>query len=161
MADGLSHEKSCCFKQWLLEIETWNTSAACTCSAKTGLFRNVELFLASTVFICWQDLVPLVPALNVSDSNTTQSPVVKIWPKCQQFIISQYVIPDVLHSLAYAYSFYLLRLARSEQLPTLMERVSLTQMPFQSHTTNSDVYEVSICQRKIFLFQVDVHWQCL
>lgn len=76
-------------------------------------------------------IIPLTPAKPLNGSNGTV-PEPPIYPQCRAFLVSQYIIPDVLHSLAYVYSFYLLRFAQSEQLTVLMERVFLHTSPTQT-----------------------------
>lgn len=44
---------------------------------------------------------------------------------CKTYIISEYIIPDIFHSLAYIVSFLMLRNAQSEHLNMLIEKVFL------------------------------------
>ncbi|XP_033097402.1 uncharacterized protein LOC117101541 [Anneissia japonica] len=44
---------------------------------------------------------------------------------CQEFMISQYIIPDVLQLTAYVYAYYIYKVWDKEQLQTLIERVFL------------------------------------
>ena len=56
-------------------------------------------------------------------TNDSLVPAKEVWPPCQHYIISQYLIPDILHSSAYAFSFYMYRITQTEQIPVLMEKV--------------------------------------
>ena len=41
-------------------------------------------------------------------------------------LVEAYLVPVVLHSVAYLYAFYIFRIVHSENLPALMERVRMT-----------------------------------
>ncbi|EDV25705.1 uncharacterized protein TRIADDRAFT_56084 [Trichoplax adhaerens] len=76
------------------------------------------IFGAYTIqcFTCFRRDTPFIKTINGS-------------VHCSDSIISQYIIPDILHSVAYFYCFYLYRFAGSEHLQTNMQRTFLQARP--------------------------------
>ena len=79
------------------------------------------------LFIYWIHLFQaykLEPLIDppISNNSTTATP--QYTYSCLDHLISRFIIINILHSIAYAYSFYTLRVAEPEQLVSLMERVS-------------------------------------
>ncbi|CAH1799292.1 unnamed protein product [Owenia fusiformis] len=75
--------------------------------------------------------------VNLSGPNATYNGTVSPIPlpveiSCTKYLISQYIIPDLLHSIAYFYCLYYMRISDTEQLVTLMERVFLQST--ETHT---------------------------
>lgn len=98
------------------------------------------------------------PGISLDSNGTTVSPTPpsKI-AKCQQFAISQYLLPDILHSVAYIYSFVVFRVLKSEQLPTLMERVFLQKSP----TQGGFLSQGRLIRRLRLLFWASIMWVVL
>lgn len=68
---------------------------------------------------CYKVLVLEQDTLNVSEERRTQE------PSCYGNMIFSYLLPSMLHLIAYLYTIYLFRIKENEQLQNLMERAFL------------------------------------
>ena len=108
------------------------------------------------------------PWMQMEPTNITNDslvPAKEVWPPCQHYIISQYLIPDILHSSAYAFSFYMYRVTQTEQIPVLMEKVFNLNFFFQFELLLTVkimlIYEIkfSNLKRNLFTLYVSLHYQ--
>eukprot|EP00117_Sycon_ciliatum_P016469 scpid37085/ scgid2863/ len=77
--------------------------------------------------------------------------------ECYSNAIGSYLIPDVLHSAAYIYAFYLFRYQQSENLVTLMERVFLQSSVGQSGYMSQD----RLITRLRYMLRFNILWVVL
>ena len=92
------------------------------------------------------------PPWSNNSNGTTKAP--DPVPVCTPVVISQYLIPDILHSAAYGFCFYVFRIARSEQLVTLTERVFLQT----SQTHSGFLSQAKLIRFMRYLFYFGLGW---
>ncbi|XP_013411847.1 uncharacterized protein LOC106174721 [Lingula anatina] len=117
---------------WILSLIGWRPIVLTYEGSKWVDAVNVVYFVCVMFFIFMGYVIsflacfrrdrgpPVVPVPNLGNETKHGN-----YSDCQHYMISQFIIPDILHEIAYFYAWYIIRIAKSEQLEMLMEKAFL------------------------------------